>query len=302
MTSATPTTDDLLSETAEIRLRAARHFEKAALPEHALALRKAIGIEKVRWIKKALERALDRAEKRVSKPIVSAQVLEPDDEMVRALRAQAIEDVATTMLHEFGPVLGSIRLSAPDDIQDYEASRTKRSIEKLHALLRAVRKLKKTVSVPTYSQFDLSDLVSEVIASQDESLIGISIESAGQSPFVVTADKDSLTIALSNGIKNAVEAVREFSSINPPKIVINWGAAGPQVYLVVIDTGAGFVGNPSDALKLGVTNKKDHFGHGLAMAAHAMESMEGEIAVSNNVGGGARFELRWMKDNENSFN
>ena len=85
-------------------------------------------------------------------------------------------------------------------------------------------------------------------------------------------------------------------------MLLTWGRAGDEVFFAIIDSGSGFNGNPNNALKIGVTNKDKnvHTGYGLATASSAMKAMEGELLLSNSLDGGARFELRWYKENEAS--
>lgn len=293
----------LFSNSVDERLEAARYFSRAAEITDASLLSRALAKENARWVKRALERAMDRIQVGPPKQdfaSIDQPVIEYDSErLVKDLRAQAVDEVSRTILHEFAPLIGSLRLVAEMEVNVYERSRTKHCVERLNGLLEAVGNLKKAASTPSYSEFDLSELVAECVAVLNISNEKIIVRAAGIKPYIVQADRDSLGLAIDNGIRNAVEAVNEFSTINPAEILINWGPAGPENWLAILDCGAGFSGNPEEAIKLGVSNKDEHFGYGLTTAQLSMRSMEGDVFVSNKAEGGARFELRWYRDYAN---
>lgn len=292
----------LASTAADVRLAGARFYSRSATPADISLLKKCLAVETVPWIRRALERAVDRASKGVTEPLDEGTAPPAENErhdaserLVRDLRAEAVEEVAGTILHEFAPIIGALRLRARDEIAGYESSQTKKLLDQLLALIEAVRNLKRAAAVPRYTEFDLADLVDASIhLVSDTTDIGIRV--AGQRPFLVHADREAMQIALLNGLRNAIEAVSESSVEQPARIVINWGRGGVENWLVVLDSGAGFIGDPAAALKLGVTNKRDHIGYGLATAQYAMRSMEGDVLLSNNPDGGACFELRWDEE------
>lgn len=293
----------LQSSVIATRLEAARFFSRDAEQADLVLLQKALKNESVPWVRRALERAIARCE--VTEHSIGSEggrVVpgEPNEALVRDLRSEAVEEVAGTILHEFAAIIGVLRISAKEEVRNFESSETRKRLDQLVDLIDAVRNLKKAAAVPTYSQFDLAQLVDDTTHSFTD--IGrVSVRSGGTRPFLTMADRGSLALALLNGLRNAVEAV---SMLEPPhrrEIDINWGRGGAEDWLVIVDNGSGFTGEPADALRLGVTNKMDHIGYGLATAQHAMRSMEGDVLLSNAPGRGARFELRWYKDHANSI-
>lgn len=291
----------LASTAAEVRLAAARFFSREAMPADIPLLKRCLAVETVPWIKRALARAVDRAHKgfiepQTVEPHVSSDFGETSERLVRDLRAEAVEEVAGTILHEFAPIVGALRVRARDEIADYESSQTKNLLDQLLTLIDAVRNLKRAATVPNYTEFDLADLIDSSISLVSDMTAGISIRLAGQRPFLVFADRAAMHIALVNGLRNAAEAVSAGANPDSASIVINWGRGGVENWLVVLDSGGGFKGDPDSALKLGVSNKRDHIGYGLATAQYAMRSMEGEVLLSNHPDGGARFELRWDEE------
>ena len=296
----------IASDDGNIRLAGARYFSLHALPEDLPILKRMRKVETIGWIRRALDRAISRLEQ---VPVTSNEQsaatddeapLVPTDRLKRELRAEAIEDVTNTILHEFAPIVGALRLEVASEMPNHEGTKTFKLLNRLTEVMSAVRTLKKAASVPNYSEFDLASLVSELRDTLPIGHEGIQIRIAGPRPFLVEADRDQMSLVITNGLKNAIEAVREHSFRDPPELVLNWGRAGYENWLVLMDTGPGFSGDPGAALKLGNTNKEDHIGYGLAMALQAMHSMEGVVQLSNNADGGAKFELRWFGDHENS--
>lgn len=292
--------EELKSEAVEKRLDAARYFALNAKSEDLPRLRAALNVESVRWIKIALRRAIDTAEART--PLRTAIPTAPSDpsaETLRDLMSEAVEEVAGTILHEFAGVVGIIRVQAKLEIPNYDQSQTKKMVDMLSALMRGVRGLKTAASVPVFAEFDLATVVAEAVSTIDEKHQQL-ISVAGAMPFFVTLDRERLLLAVGNGLRNAVEAVQDNPQARPAAVVINWGRAGAEDWLAIIDNGPGFPGNPAAALPLGITNKKDHIGFGLATAQQAMRAMEGDVYLTNGIEGGARFELRWFRTHANS--
>jgi C4-dicarboxylate-specific signal transduction histidine kinase len=234
-------------------------------------------------------------------PAASPPLAQPElsDQQVWDLKARAVEEVAGTILHEFSAIVGALRVKAPSEIRDFSASGTAKLLDQLSELIEAVRNLKKAAAVANLTQFDLAGLVAEAIdAVEGRGAFEFSV--AGERPFLVKADRHTLRLALLNGIRNAVESLQQFTRVDPGTIVVNWGRAGVEDWLVIVDSGAGFQGDPSAALGLGITNKRDHIGYGLATAQYAMRSMGGDVLLANDLSGGARFELRWYSNNEDT--
>ena len=296
----------LTSEAQHKRLAGARFFFRGAESTDLPLLRKFLALETVPWVQRALQRAIDRVSSAPALPKEEtdnqAALMSPDatERIVRGLRAQAVEEVAGTILHEFTPIIGALRVKAREEISAFDHSQTKKLLDQINDLIEAVRNLKRVAATPNYTEFDLADLVASSISLPEFASANVNIRIAGPKPFLVHADRTAMQIALSNGVRNAIEAVLE-NQEQSRNITVNWGRGGVENWLVVLDSGAGFIGDPEAALKLGVTNKQDHIGYGLATAQYAMRSMEGDVLLSNNKDGGARFELRWDEDNARTF-
>ncbi len=83
-------------------------------------------------------------------------------------------------------------------------------------------------------------------------------------------------------------------------MTLNWGRAGQEVWVSVLDSGPGFDGAPDSMIGLGKTTKDEHIGFGLGTAKQAMQAMEGDVYPANASEGGARVVLRWFGSHENT--
>lgn len=292
-------TNALDSDATEVRLRGARFFSRDAEPDDLPRIRTALRRETVPWIRRALLSAVARAEQAPG-PQHITQLPNADDLGgldAQKIFAKAAEEVADSLIHELAPVVGLLRVVLPKELDGaYESSQSRRCLDQLHGLMTAIRDLKRANAVPTYKNFPLAELIAEIIEAVPNPE-GALIQPEGTGRLIVSADKDQLRLAISNGLRNALEAVQLFSISKPPRIVITWGATQSDNYVVIKDTGPGFKGDPAAALKLGATSKNGHVGFGLALAQQAMLSMQGDIALKNDEDG-AHFEIRWFKDNE----
>ena len=187
----------------------------------------------------------------------------------------------------------------PRDAPNYAGSRTETLVNSLASLLSGIRNLKAAASKANFSECDLAQECRDACGIfADE---GDIFRFAKQSPFLVEIDPDLLKLALTNVIKNAVDALNTLPADAERSITLNWGRAGREFWISVLDSGPGFDGEPSSMVEFGRSTKDEHIGFGLATAKQAMQAMEGDVYPANAVGGGARVELRWFGSDENSF-
>lgn len=285
----------LSSRSTDVRLAAARYLSTHAAPDDAAVLRSALVAETVPWVRRALELALKRA--------TASAMLELDSLDNEALAgldtsqiyAKACEEVAGSIVHEFSPLVGLLRVAVRKDIGEcYVGSQSERLLDQLQGLLRAIRELRKAAQAPSFSDFQVADLVSEVIVSLGAER-STQVYQSGPSDLMVSADRDQLRLAITNGLRNAVEAAHEAQE---PRVVVTWGYTANEFYLAIKDNGSGFSVDPTSAIKMGRTSKAGHIGFGLALAEQAIRSMHGELDLRTSVDG-ATFELRWYRNNEN---
>ena len=295
----------LKSTTLSERLFAARYFAKNATSNDRLKLTEAKNLEESTWVINSLETAIERASdiaipkvaknKSVSKIEIPIQDSSSND---KYLHAKAVEEVSGTILHEFGNVIASILIDGPLEFDNYNGSNTCKQVNQLALLIGAIKELKKVSTTPTFTEFNISTLIDDILHLTRTQCDGIEIRLGGEIPFMVRADYGQLLIAVTNGLRNAIDAVNSPES-RDLKIVINWGKAGSENFLVILDTGLGFKGDPQDAFKMGRSSKDGHIGFGLTTAKQAIELIDGTINVSNTADG-ACFEVRWSRENEDT--
>lgn len=292
----------LLEPDARIRLRAARFFGREARSSDRARLRKALKVENVPWIKRALEQGLEKVG---SSPISTTDqkpAEDPSRQMLGEMRAQAIEEIAGTILHELSTPVGGLRLVTRREMAEgipYEGSRTEARIETLAKLLAGIRSLKSAAAIPTYGETNLAEIAREVCATFD--CYPGPFRFAGPAPFIVELDTDLFRLALINVVRNALEAVEALPEGVDQIVTLNWNRAGEEVWLSVLDTGLGFETNPSSMMAIGQSSKLGHIGFGLATAKQAMQRLEGNVYAENSADGGALITLRWFGEHEDTF-
>lgn len=287
----------LTSLEADERLKAARYFAMHAVSGDRRKLRAALNRETVPWIKRALERSLNRVGPAAEAAPRPGIYTDPPERLLAQYRAAAIDEVASTIIHELATIVGRLRIKAPQEVAEYTKSSTKTLVDSLASLLAGIRNLKTAVTQPDYVETDLSAACRETCAVFEE--VAEIFRFAGPSPFLIEIDPGLFTLALSNVIRNAVEALSVANTEGEATITLNWGRAGHEVWVVVIDSGPGFDRDPMSLVDFGKSTKEEHIGFGLATAKQAMQAMEGDVYPSNAAEGGARVELRWFGTHEN---
>lgn len=281
------------------RLAAARTLALGATPADAARLQEALATEKVVWVRTALRQAILRASKQDSTPETTDESI---GEVVSVEAFEQIKTIATSavtrqIVHEIAPVLGVLRLFAKDEISNFEDSRTKRQIDRLADLLRALDRLSRAANAPVLEEFDLSTLAHGVVEAETTGH-KVRVDLAGPTPLVVIGDPTLVVLTLANGVRNAIEAVEQLhaTSEDIPPVVVNWGETDRDVWIAVLDKGPGPPSAAGRAFEIGTTTKKGHLGMGLATAQQAATSLGGAVTLGlRSEEGGARFEVRWPR-------
>lgn len=282
------------SDDNEVRLQAARYYSSHATADDLPLLREIEDVESLPWI----QRALRIARERVSAPSVAAAEPVghiPETEANNTAYSKAVRDVSGKILHELGPLIGGLLISAPDEVSNYPSSQTCRLLTQLSDLSEALRSMRTATATPRFEEIDLSRLVDDIVRAQHNDK-GPQIIITGPENFIVSADRAQLSIAFSNGLRNALEAVLTTGK-DKPQIVISWGYTGHENWVFIKDSGDGLKFEVSDLFKEGISSKVGHSGYGLPLVREAMASMVGEAILKNDEDG-AHFELRWFRKNE----
>ncbi len=278
------------------RLQAARFLAAEVTPEDLPALLRARQAETVSYVKRSLELAISRSMRLVS----AAEKDSPEDEAAipddvrRRFQIRAVREVATLLLHEIAAPIGLAKSAASREVPNFAGSHTRRHLEHLQRLYDGIVQLKVATAVAKPEPFDLADFLQEVVAVEmGGSEVAVSLH--GPRPMNITTDPHLLGLAVSNGVRNAVESVLEVVPRESHPIVITWGETDVDYWIAVIDRGIGFVGPTEAAFEIGKSTKKRHSGFGLAVARQSMETLGGTVSLQPGAEGGARYELRWER-------
>jgi signal transduction histidine kinase len=287
--------DLLSSDSAHERLKAARFLARNTDPADAQRLRKALQSETVSYVRTSLNLAIQRVETAASRAAaISVEEPEIPSDLRAQIKNEITEEITGQILHEIASPVGLLATSAAREIPDYESSKTRIYIENLQRVFEAIEQLKGASAVPRPQEFDLASLISNIA----ETVVGgqpIEISLHGTKPFIITSDHALLSFALSNGIRNAVEAVVALGANEPHSVIINWGETDIDHWVAVIDRGVGIVGPVESAFGVGKTTKRGHSGFGLAIARQAIETLGGSCTLQPAAEGGAHYEIRWEK-------
>ena len=284
----------LASPNPRERLEAARYLAEHALPRHGALIEQALGSEGVAWVAGALKRALLRARPQ-RQSVVADDRAELSPEHTAQIYSEALETTAKQIIHEIEPILGALRLSAQMEVPAFDASDTKRGLDRLESLVASLARLRRAASAPRIQQFALDECIYEWIAEETGGK-PVSIVRAGPQGFLIDADRGLIWLCFANGLRNAIDATLAGAAHHgdPADITVNWNATDVDVWISIVDAGIGFRGNVSRAFEIGSTTKAGHLGMGLATAQQAMTSMGGTVRLIPQERG-VRFEMRWPK-------
>lgn len=286
------------SDSISDRFQAARFFVKNKFPEHKQLLLEKRKTERVRHIKMALDQAISGIDVIESSVVNDSSEYDEstDRELKRYLKAQAIHEFSGTIIHELSKRIGLLEVNLKREFAQLEGSKTENSFNNLKAVFRGIENLQRSAETPKSSEFDLSQMVKDISRSEDsDSEVEFNFE--GAQPCIIRCDEAILRLALSNGIRNSIEAVKQvpnYTLLN--NIVICWGMSDHDIWVSVIDNGVGLHGDPNEAFKVGSTNKDGHIGFGLGILSQCMETLGGYAELSSVPSGGAKLILRWNKE------
>lgn len=277
------------------RLKAARFLARNNNPSDLQILRDALRSETVSYVRAGLNLAIKRVSHSASPADEDAlEEIEIPPDVLAQIRNKVTEEVTGQLLHEIASPVGLIASAAAREIPTYEHSRTKSHVDTLKRIFEAIEKLKYAAAVPRPDEFDLAELLAElVLEAVGSGPVEVSLH--GTKPMLITSDRALLRLAVSNGMRNAVEAVTGAPDDEPHPIIVTWGETDVDYWIAVLDRGPGVVGPAEPAFGIGKTNKKGHSGFGLAIARQAIETLGGACTLQPATDGGARFEVRWEK-------
>jgi signal transduction histidine kinase len=289
----------LNSPRAHERLLAARFLSKSALQEDADSIQLALTRENVYWIRTALSSALKRI--RGEETTVASTEGSVDDgefdaseQQIRELYSNALQETTSLLLHEIEPLLGKARLYARREIPNFTSSRVKQQLDTLDALLNAVSDLRRAAVPAKLEEIELSAVIREV-KEQEAEKRAVEVQLAGPSPFTVIADRGRLWLALTNGLRNAIESTEAVATQDRRPVIINWNMTERDYWISIIDHGIGLKAGLTKIFEIGASSKPHHLGMGLPVVHQAVLSLRGEVTISPREDVGVKFEIRWPK-------
>lgn len=296
MTSIDDALQLLSSPASSERLRGARIAEKYGTSGVVGRLRQLRGAEDDSWVRAALDQAISRLQS-TGTPNYQPDILWPDSLQHDEITAIAIENVTELIIHEISPQIRRILLRAQVELgASFDQSKTKIEITWVSDFLKVLRRLHEAAGSPDISEFDLTALLNEIVAHHGYSSEQVLVPRAD--PVTVRGDSDLISLAISNGLSNAVEA----STKSKNQVVVTFGRTDIDAWVAILDEGEGLPGGESQVWKPGRTTKgKDnHFGWGLTIARRSMTSMQGTITLSPREPRGVSCEIRWPHPKEES--
>ena len=279
------------------RLKAARALQSLAIADDYQLLRDHINREPDAHVRRALVRVVHRIhpdQRKADVPIEDA-VEQAQQDLIEDVWAEATEEIASIFVHEISPLVGAVTEAARSDLGNaFESSDTARTTERLTEMVELLVELRRAASAPDISEFDLTDLVMQVVAdegfAQDER-----VHPARDDPVVISGATNAVRIALANGLRNAVEAIDDRGDPEKGEVVINWGATDTDAWATVLDNGVGLPEGSHRVFDFGSTSKpkSEHFGFGLSISSQAMQSAGGSLELTPRGAGGTSLLVRW---------
>ncbi|MCK1480740.1 sensor histidine kinase [Bradyrhizobium sp. 197] len=221
---------------------------------------------------------------------------EPPAEQARAIYDEAflraMRTVTERVLHQLNPLIGDIEHAAAAEVPNFGSSRTKTAVGQMQLQAAAIEKLYNASKPAIIEEFDLATVIRNCLPNDLEHQ-RCSVSFAGVQPLMVQGDSSLVTIAVTNGIRNAIEAcLPTAKEDHKPAIIINWGKSDRDNWISIIDEGVGFTGSIPGAFEIG-TSSKGHSGHGLPAAKAAMLSLSGTIELLPQKDRGCALTLSW---------
>ena len=210
----------------------------------------------------------------------------------KKVKAEAIEWVSGTIIHELSKYVAQIQLEAQAEVEDYHNSNVKNKIDKFIEVFDAISDLKKANNLNNFINFDLHDYILDFIEQEYfEHLDYIAL--IGVKPFNINSSKGLISLVFKNGLKKAIEAV-SIKNIEDRRISIILGNKSSEYWISIIDNGPGLSENSKNKLfNIGISTKESHIGFGLAIAEQAIQTLNGQIELNNSDKGGAEFKMCW---------
>ena len=221
------------------------------------------------------------------------------EELVEEEKSVALEKMMDEVAHEIRNPLVSIggfakrvhdRLPENDPNKKYLEMITD-EVLKLENMVKLLIELK-TMAVCYSECADVNEIIKEALAIHEKELADMSIAVKTElmdDPPCISGDKEQLKVAISNLVKNAVEAMQA----SPKVLTLATSVSDRWMIIRITDTGKGI---PNDKLKSifhpFYTSKIYGPGLGLTLALKIIQQHGGTISAESEIGKGTTFTIR----------
>jgi len=255
-------------------------------------------------------------------PGISGNVITFEDITRQLLdqRQAAWSDVARRIAHEIKNPLTPIQLATERLKRRYrkqvEAGEDAELFDELTStIVRQVGDLRKMVDEfssfarlpkPVFRSEDAVDLVRQAVFLQEVAHAGIefNVDTSGANPREIRCDRHQLGQAMTNVLKNAVEAIeaRAAEARGAYAGTIDVSVTGGSEHLTVLieDNGVGLPADRERLVEPYVTTREKGTGLGLAIVNKIVDEHGGDMAFAASESGGTRVTLRFARDPQNS--
>ncbi|WP_420874050.1 ATP-binding protein [Novosphingobium olei] len=227
-------------------------------------------------------------------------------------RRAAWSDVARRIAHEIKNPLTPIQLATERLKRRYrrQIETDPELFEELTAtIIRQVGDLRKMVDEfssfarlpkPVFRNEDASDLVRQALFLQEVAHPEIDYSFTGEGGMVFEADRHQVGQAMTNVLKNALEAIEQRAKVEvgayKGRIAVSLAGDAQSVTVAVADNGVGLPVDRERILEPYMTTREKGTGLGLAIVNKIVEEHGGEMQFANEPGGGTRVIMRFARN------
>jgi two-component system nitrogen regulation sensor histidine kinase NtrY len=227
-------------------------------------------------------------------------------------RRAAWSDVARRIAHEIKNPLTPIQLATERLKRRYrrQIETDPELFEELTAtIIRQVGDLRQMVDEfssfarlpkPVFRAEDASDLVRQALFLQEVAHTEIAFSFSGETAVPIEADRHQFGQAMTNVLKNAIEAIEQRARGNDisfrGRIAVTLSADRTAVSVTVSDNGIGLPADRDRILEPYMTTREKGTGLGLAIVSKIVEEHGGAMAFAANSEGGTRVIMRFARN------
>ncbi|QUX93528.1 hypothetical protein CYL31_19895 [Marinomonas sp. A3A] len=208
---------------------------------------------------------------------------------VEEIRSDAVAESIGEIVHELSPIIGSLEVSATEEVLQYDSSRTKKEIERLQELVEMFSAWRRAEQQPNYRIVNIHSLVSGEIQRVIEKYTDAKIEINIEDNLSFNLDRSLTQTIILNALRNAVESTKQVVNRAPRGILVNSGLTDTHFWLSVIDDGIGLLESEAILFSSNFTTKVGNEGLGLSIVKKSISSMNGKWNLKNSKPYGAEF-------------